>query len=87
MTARLPYEPGKVGLGAWQLGADWGEVGEDDAPDPAGDQWSLEDYQRETGQDEPAVAEPTEEPRPGGDIEAAPAGEERELDPVDEEGQ
>lgn len=58
-----------------------------DAPDPAGDQWSLEDYQRETGQDEPAVAEPTEEPLPGDGIEAAPAGEERELEPVDEEGQ
>ena len=57
-----------------------------DAPDPAGDQWSLEDYQRETGQDEPAAAEPSEEPS-GDGVDAAPAGEERDLNPVDEEGQ
>ena len=33
MTARLPYRPQPIGLGAWQLGGDWGDVGEDDALD------------------------------------------------------
>ena len=31
MTDRFPYSPRPLGLGAWQLGADWGEVSEDDA--------------------------------------------------------
>ena len=29
--ARLDRNVGVVGLGCWQLGADWGEVNEDDA--------------------------------------------------------
>ena len=33
MTQRLPYRPQPIGLGAWQLGGDWGDVGEDDALD------------------------------------------------------
>jgi polyisoprenyl-teichoic acid--peptidoglycan teichoic acid transferase len=56
-----------------------------DAPDPAGDQWSLEDYQRETGQNEPSGVAPTEVPAPATTVEAAPPGEERELDAVDED--
>ena len=31
MPGRLPYAPQPLGLGAWQLGGDWGEVTEDDA--------------------------------------------------------
>jgi aryl-alcohol dehydrogenase-like predicted oxidoreductase len=31
MAARFPYSVRPLGLGAWQLGADWGEVAEDDA--------------------------------------------------------
>lgn len=31
MTDRFPYSVRPLGLGAWQLGADWGEVAEDDA--------------------------------------------------------
>ncbi|MBI9114400.1 aldo/keto reductase [Sanguibacter suaedae] len=30
-TARLPHDLSAIGLGCWQLGADWGEVSEDDA--------------------------------------------------------
>ena len=31
MTSRLPYDIQHIGLGTWQLGADWGEVDEGDA--------------------------------------------------------
>jgi len=55
-----------------------------DAPDPAGDQWSLEDYQRETG-DDAALPEPT--PVEGTAEEGAvPTDQavEQDLEPVDE---
>lgn len=57
-----------------------------DAPDPAGDQWSLEDYQRETGDDEPSGVQPTAAPAPGDRGQPTPSGEQRSLEPVDEEG-
>ncbi len=55
-----------------------------DAPDPAGDQWSLEDYQRETGGDEPSGVQPTPASSSG---EGTPTTnrEQRTLDPVDED--
>jgi LCP family protein required for cell wall assembly len=60
-----------------------------DTPDPAGDQWSLEDYQRETGGDEGTGAEPTSED----DQNVEPQNtwteedsEARPLEPVDEGG-
>jgi aryl-alcohol dehydrogenase-like predicted oxidoreductase len=31
MPTRFPYQVRPLGLGAWQLGGDWGQVGEDDA--------------------------------------------------------
>jgi aryl-alcohol dehydrogenase-like predicted oxidoreductase len=31
MPTRFPYDVRPLGLGAWQLGGDWGQVGEDDA--------------------------------------------------------
>ncbi len=54
-----------------------------DAPDPAGDQWSLEDYQRETGADEPSGVQPTS--APSSDSTPTTNREQRTLDPVDED--
>ena len=31
VLGRTGHQVGVVGLGAWQLGADWGQVSEDDA--------------------------------------------------------
>lgn len=55
-----------------------------DAPDPAGDQWSLEDYQRETGGNELSGGQPTSAPTPGNDTPTT-TREQRTLDPVDED--
>jgi LCP family protein required for cell wall assembly len=54
-----------------------------DAPDPAGDQWSLEDYQRETGDD--AVLPPPTETDGTADDGSLPPSEEQDLDPIDED--
>lgn len=56
-----------------------------DAPDPAGDQWTLQDYQRETG-DEPTSSQPTEDDATVDDQSVTPDVDTQELEPVDEDG-
>jgi hypothetical protein len=58
-----------------------------DAPDPAGDQWSLEDYQRETNGDEGTGTEPETGDEPYVEPEDSWTEEDaRPLEPEDEDG-